>query len=113
MNGALDRPRHEAHASRMRALPARIAACLLSLLFVSIGVVHVTHVHPADEVTVLHPVCTICQFHAPVAAVGNVHAHVDGPEPGAQFVAQPPESSPAGAYGRTNPSRAPPVLLAS
>lgn len=97
----------------MRSLPVRTAVFLLSLLFIAIGIGHVTHAHPADETSTLHPVCTICQFHAPVAAVGNVQSQADCPESGARFVAQTPEASPASVYDRTNPSRAPPALLAS
>jgi hypothetical protein len=96
----------------MRFVPARIVVALLPLLFVSMGFVHVTHAHPADEVSSLHPVCTTCQFNAPVAEAGGVQSHVDGPEPGACYRAQAPAASPVIAHDRIHASRAPPFFLA-
>lgn len=97
----------------MRFVPARIVAALLPLLFVCMGLVHVTHAHPADEVSNLHPVCTICQFSAPVAEAGGVQSHLDGPERCACYRAQETGASPVIAHHRIHASRAPPFFLAS
>jgi hypothetical protein len=91
----------------------RIGVLLLPLLFVAMGVVHAAHAHDADPASNLHPVCTLCQFHAPAATCGETLAHSIEPQTSARVLGQAPASSPRSAHDNIHASRAPPALLAS
>jgi hypothetical protein len=96
----------------MRSLSARLAALVLPVLFVVMGVAHTAHAHPADEASTVHPTCTLCQFHAPVGAPGEVQGVATDPGPGAILPMPSTETRFAPVPARINATRAPPALLA-
>jgi hypothetical protein len=98
----------------MRTRSAWIAVFLSALLLVSTGVhlVH-SHGHDGDAASTLHPDCTLCHFHAPVAAQGTTTGHAG--DPGATALLHPvtsDDSAPHRAIDRGAP-RAPPTSLAN
>jgi hypothetical protein len=96
----------------MRSVTARIAAIVLPALFVALGVAHTVHSHPADEASALHPTCTLCQFHAPAGAPGEIRAVGTDSGPGTVLHAASPAAHLPSAPSSINATRAPPALFA-
>ncbi|HEX5131930.1 MAG TPA: hypothetical protein VFX92_05525 [Candidatus Krumholzibacteria bacterium] len=96
----------------MTSRPARIAAVLAALLLVATGYFHTTHAHELDQASTLHPVCTLCQFHASSATPASGTAQMVTPDAvGTVAVTSRATPAPSRAIG-IPASRAPPVLLA-
>jgi hypothetical protein len=97
----------------MRVGFARITAVLAVLLFVTMGLVHVTHAHEPEQASSFHPACTLCQFQAPSASLGDVQGYTAEPGVASHFTTPGVEPAPVDAPAGVHTSRAPPALLAN